>query len=161
MANTIARVLTGVANVEIRYPVGGAWVDAGYTADGVTFEYNADTADIEVEEETFPIDRRITKEGAKVTLNMAEGSLYNLDKAMAGGVLAGGTVTLDAGVLKEMQLRLTGTNPTGGNRVILLPLVTATGTSAVPYKKGEASVVPATFEALKDSGGSTCTITDT
>ncbi|MCK4723771.1 MAG: hypothetical protein KAT75_10720, partial [Dehalococcoidia bacterium] len=125
------------------------FAEVGYTEDGVTIEYTADEADIEVEEETFPIDRVITKETAAVTCNMAESSLYNIDKAMAGSVLLGSKLTLGAGVNKTMNLKIAGTNPAGFNREILIPLATATGAVGMAYKKGEKTVVPVTFQALK------------
>lgn len=121
----------------------------GYTEDGVTIEYTADTADIDVEEETFSIDRVITKEVVAVTCNMAEGSLYNIDKAMAGAVLSGSLLRLGGGVNKTMNLIITGLNPAGFTRMIQIPLCTTTGAVAMPYKKGEKTVVPVTFQALK------------
>lgn len=151
MAKTIANVLVGVALLEFKYPVGGSYIEVGYTADGVDMEYTADTADIETEEETFPIKRVITKEKLAIKCNMAEASLRNLNQAMAGGVLAGGTITLGGGVIKEVSVKLTGTNPTGGARVIELPLATATGAVGMAYKKGAATIVPVTFEALKSA----------
>jgi len=125
------------------------FTDVGYTEDGVTIEYTADTADIEVEEETFAIDRVITKEATAVTCNMAESSLYNIDKAMAGAVLSGNILRLGGGVNKTMNLKIAGLNPAGYIREILIPLATATGAVGMPYKKGEKTIVPVTFQALK------------
>lgn len=159
MANVIANVLVGVAKLEFKYPVGGAYVEAGYTEDGVTMEYSADTSDVDVEEETFPIGRVITKETLSITCNMAEASLVNLDKAYAGSVLAGATITIGDGAIKEMSIKLTGTNPAGADRTIEIALATATGSVSTPYKKGEKSVVPVTFQALKGAGD-VCTIVD-
>ena len=136
------------------------FTEIGYTEDGVTIEYTADTADIEVEEETFPIDRVITKETLAITCNMAESSLHNIDKAMAGSVLSGSVLTLGDGVNKTMNLKLAGTNPAGFNREILIPKATATGTVGMSYKKGEKTVVPVTFQALKPTTGKVCTIVD-
>ena len=65
------------------------FADVGYTEDGVTVEYTGDTADIEVEEETFPIGRVLTKETVAITCNMAESTLTNISNAMAGSVLSG------------------------------------------------------------------------
>ena len=125
------------------------FTEVGYTEDGVTMEYTADEADIEVEEETFPINRVITKETVAITCNMAESSLYNIDKAIAGSVLSGSILTLGAGVNKTMNLKIAGTNPAGFNREILVPLATATGAVGMSYKKGEKTVVSVTFQALK------------
>lgn len=139
--------------------LGSPFAEVGYTEDGVTIEYTADEADIEVEEETFPINRVITKETLAITCNMAESSLFNIDKAMAGSVLSGGVLTLGNGVNKTMNLKVAGKNPAGFNREILIPLATATGVVGMSYKKGEKTMVPVTFQALK-SDSPACTIVD-
>lgn len=136
------------------------YTDVGYTEDGVTLTYNFDASDIEVEEESFPVARRITKETLEVTCNMAESSLDNMDKAMGGSVRSGSIITLGAGVLKELSLRLTGTNPAGFIRSIDIPRVTAAGAVGMAYRKGEKTVVPVTFQALKPATGSVATIVD-
>ena len=136
------------------------FTDVGYTEDGVTMTYTADTADIEVEEETFPIDRVIIKETAEVTCNMAESSLYNMDKAMAGSLLSGSILKLGAGTMKTMNLKIAGTNPAGFNREILIPLATSTGAVGMAYTKGTKTIVPVTFQALKTTGAPAVTIVD-
>lgn len=135
------------------------YTEVGYTEDGVTLEYNADTADIDVEEETFSIDRVITKETLKVTCNMAESSLYNIDKAMAGAVLSGSILRLGDGVNKTMNLKIEGLNPAGFIRAVQIPIATASGTVGMPYKKGAKTIVPVTFMALKGTSDA-CTIVD-
>lgn len=136
------------------------YTDVGYTKDGVTLEYTADEADIEVEEETFPINRVITKETLAVTCNMSESSLENIANAMAGSELSGNILTLGDGVNKTMNLRITGVSPAGHLRSIEMPLVTATGAVGMSYKKGEETIVPITFQALKPATGKVCTIVD-
>ncbi len=134
--------------------------EIGYTEDGVTMEYTADSADIEVEEETFPIDRVLTKETVAVTCNMAEASLYNMDVAMAGSLLSGGILKLGAGANKKLSLEIIGKTPAGYLRTILIPVCTATGTVGMPYKKGSKTVVPVTFQALKTATAAAVTIVD-
>ena len=147
---------TGTPGIRLSAPS----TEVGYTEDGVTMEYTADEADVEVEEETFPIDRVITKETAAVTCNMAESSLYNIDKAMAGSLLSGSILKLGAGTNKKISLELIGTNPAGFLRTILIPSCTATGAVGMAYKKGEKTVVPVTFQALKTTGHPAVTIVD-
>ena len=159
MAKTIANVLVGVAVLSIKSPVGGSYVEVGYTEDGVTLEYTADTEDIEVDEETVPLERVITKETLAVTCNMSESSLYNMDKAIAGSVLAGSTITINAGINKEMSIKIVGTNPAGFDRTIEIPLATALGAVGMSYKKNEKTIVPVTFQALKGASD-VCTIVD-
>ncbi len=121
----------------------------GYTKDGIDLEYNADTADIEVEEETFPVARPITKERLSIKANLSEASLYNMDKAMAGSSLTGNMITLGGGVQKTVALRLTGLDPAGFIRQIFVGKATAVGAVGMPFKKGEETVVPVEFQALK------------
>ncbi len=124
-------------------------VEIGYTEDGVTVTYTADEVDIEVEEETFAIDSALTKEAAEVTCNMAESSLFNIDKAMAGSVLSGNVITLGGGVNKKLNLTLEVKTPSGYKRTYYIPKAVATGAVGSPYKKGEKTVFPVTFRALK------------
>ena len=124
-------------------------VEIGYTEDGVTLTYTADETDIEVEEETFPIDSVITKEMAEITCNMAESSLFNIDKAMAGSVLSGNVITLGGGVNKKLNLTLEVVTPTGFKRTYYMPKAVATGAVGNSYKKGEKTMFPVTFKALK------------
>ena len=159
MALTAANVLVGVAELYFKYPIGGAYVQVGYTEDGVVLEYTADTADIDLEEETFPIQRVIIKETLAVTCNMAEGSLTNIDKAIAGSIMAGSVITIGGGINKEMSIKIVGTNPAGFDRTVEIALATAVGAVGQSYRKGEKSIVPVTFQALKGAGD-VCTITD-
>ena len=126
----------------------------------MTITYTADTADIEVEEETFPIDRVIIKETAEVTCNMAESSLRNLNYAMAGGLLSGSILKLGGGVNKPISLQIIAANPASEIRSIVIPKATATGAVGMPYKKGEKTVVPVTFQALKTTDEPAVTIVD-
>ncbi|MCK5236329.1 MAG: hypothetical protein KAR06_05010 [Deltaproteobacteria bacterium] len=125
------------------------FTEVGYTEDGVTVTYTADEADIEVEEETFPVDRVITKETAEVTCNMAEATLANLNTAMAGAVLSGSILTLGGGVNKTLNLKIEGTGPGGYLTSILIPKANTTGAVGFSYKKGEKTMFPVTFQALK------------
>jgi len=133
--------------------------EVGYTEDGVTMEYAAEQADIMVHEETFPVGSALTSESLTITCNMAESSLANLNNAMAGAVLLGSKITLGAGVNKTMNLKIEGTNPAGFHRAIHIPLAVAGGTVAMSYKKGEKTIVPVTFKALKGDEPA-CTIVD-
>mgnify|MGYP001128906512 CR=1 FL=1 len=161
MAADSANVLVGVATLSVKYPAGtGEYVEVGYTEDGVSFEYSADVVEIEVEEETYPLEQFITREHIKVTCNMAESSLFNIDKAIAGSVLAGSVITIGGGVMKEMGIQIVGKNPDGFARTIEIPLASATGTVGMSYRKTEKTIVPVEFTALKPATGNVCTITD-
>jgi len=123
--------------------------EVGYTEDGVSMEYTADEADVNVEEETFPIDRKITGEGLTVTCNMAEATLANMAHAMAGAALSGSILRLGDGVQKYVNLKIEGTNPAGYLRAIQVPKATATGAVGMSYRKGTKTIIPVTFGVLK------------
>ncbi len=135
------------------------FVEVGYTEDGVTMEYAAEQADIMVHEETFPVGSALTAESLTFTCNMAEASLANMNNAMAGAVLSGSIMSLGAGVNKTMNLKIEGTNPAGYHRAIHIPYAVAGGTVGMSYKKGEKTIVPVTFKALKGDSDA-CTIVD-
>jgi len=137
-----------------------AFTEVGYTEDGVNMEYAAEETDIMVHEETFPIDSAITKESITITCNMAEASLVNMNNAMAGAVLSGTKITLGDGVNKTMNLKIEGTNPAGYLRAIQVPKAVASGTVGMSYKKGEKTIIPVSFKALKTQNSPVCTIVD-
>ena len=140
--------------------LGSPFTEVGYTEDGVTMEYAAEETDIMVHEETFPVDSAITKESITITCNMAEASLANMNNAMAGAVLSGSKITLGDGVNKTMNLKIEGTNPAGYLRSILIPKAVTSGTVGMSYKKGEKTIIPVSFKALKAQDSEVCTIVD-
>ncbi len=140
--------------------LGAPFTDIGYTDDGVDMTYTGESANIAVEEETFPIDNVLVSEAVEITCNMAEASLFNMDKAMGGSLLSGSILKLGAGVQKKITLQLLGVNPAGFNRAILIPSCVAVGPVGMPYKKETKTVVPVTFRALKTAGHPAVTIVD-
>ena len=136
------------------------FTEVGYTEDGVSVAYTAESVDIEVEEETFPIDNVLTKEAYEVTCNMAESSLFNMDKAMAGSLLSGSILKLGAGTNKKLTIQIRGLNPAGFIRAIQLPSCVAVGSVGMAYTKDGKTVVPVTFRALKTTGHPAVTIVD-
>ena len=132
----------------------------GYTEDGVTAEYTADGNDIEVEEETYPIDWALAKETTDVTCNMAQSSLFNLDKAMSGSVLSGNILKLGGGVAKKLTLQIRATNPADFIRAIQIPSCVAIGAVGMAYTKDAKTMVPVTFHALKTTGHPAVTLVD-
>ncbi len=163
----IANVLVGVSTISVNptagTAVGGAgWVDLGYTEDGVQFAYDAETAEVFVIAQTFPVGRIISRENLDVNCRMAENSLVNFDVALAGAVLAGDVITLDAGAVKQLALKVVGTGPEADKpvRTIYIPYCTAVGRVLQSYRKASKALIPVTFRALKETGVDVCTITD-
>jgi len=166
MATVVTNVLVGTGTLYYHTTpgtaVGSVTTEFGYTEDGVTLEYAASINDIEVEEETFAINRVITKEEFTVTVNLAENLLANLENVMAGALTGGaGIVDLGAGAMRDMALKFTGTAPSGLTRTVYIPYAHPVGTVGMAYKKGEKTLIPAQFKAYQGvSGADVVTITD-
>ena len=167
MSQTIANVLVGVVTISVNPTAGtavgdGGWVDLGYTADGVTFVYTVNTEAIKVLAETFAIGQIIRDENIDILCHMAEASLANDDFALAVAVLAGSTITLDAGAVKELALKLVGRSPDTALpvRTIYVPYCTAVGAVQQSFRKADKTLIPFTFRAFKSSGVRVCTIED-
>lgn len=165
MANTIGNVLVGVADILVGTAGVVANIDIGYTEDGVTLEYGVDVADIETEEETFPINRVITKETITVTCNCAESSIANIGYAIAGADGVTSPIKIGevgaGGVLQKFSIKIVGKTPAGTDRTIDIRYAHPTGTVGMSYKKGEKTIVPMSFVAYKgDAALDVCTITD-
>lgn len=168
---TRANVLVGAAEITIKPDFSGEEgglagdVTGFYTVDGVTMTVRSDVADIKVEENIGTIKRVLTDQDVTVALTFAEGELENLVAAIPGSYISGTTVTLGGGdptgeVLQRFELELVGKNPAGFNRTITLNEVNPTGEVGIPYKKGEASVIPVTFSALVNDSKVFGTIVD-
>jgi hypothetical protein len=156
---TKANVLVG--DVQVTMGVGVSAAVIGYSVDGVTMTVRGSNADIKVEENEGTIIRRLIDQEVDVTLNMAEGTLANLAAAIPGAVATTGAITtIGGGALQSSRLTLVGTNPAGYPRVIVLTEVNPTGEVGVPFKKGEASIVPITFSAIVSDSGEFGSLTD-
>ena len=167
MTKSIANVLVGVVTISVNPTAGtavgdGGWVDLGYTEDGVQFIYVVEMGDIRVLSETFPVAHIIVREDVDIICDLAEASLANFGYALAGAVLAGSTITLDAGAVKELALKLVGVGPDTALpvRTIYVPYCTAVGAVRQSYRKAGKTLIPVTFRAFKSSGVDVCTIED-
>lgn len=138
------------------------YVDVGYTEDGVTFNYTSDITDIRVEEETFPVGAVIASENMEIVCNLAESSLANINKAMPGAVLSGNILTLGAGAMKEMSIKLTGLTPDGDYiRTYEFPRVVAVGPVSMSMRRADKTIFPITLRVLKPEGENAGTYVDT
>jgi hypothetical protein len=158
---TASNVMVGVATLEVKYPVGAtSWVNLGYTEDGTRFEYAVEKVQIKVEEKTYPISQVITGEQARIIANLAEETLTNIYYAMAGASKVADVLTIGGAVDKELAVRLTAKNPSGGNRVFYLPVAVVNASVTMSFRKNEKTIVPVTFEAIESPSGILATITD-
>jgi len=158
----VTNVMVGVANLYYNTATAAGApavvTQFGYTEDGVTIEYNPTIADIEVEEETFPISRVITKEEVTITANVAENQITNLEQALAGA-LGAAPLVLGAGTIQDFSLKIVGVSP-AGTRTIYVPYAHSVGVVGMSYKKGEKTIIPVSFKAYQGTaGGAVVTIT--
>lgn len=138
------------------------YVDVGYTEDGVTFNYTSEVTDSRVEEETYPIAARLASENMEIVCNLVESSLANINNAIPGSVLSGNILTLGAGVMKEMSIKLTGLTPDGDYiRTYEFPRVVAVGPVSMAFRRMDKTVFPITLRCLKPSSGPVGTFVDT
>ena len=156
MSSSSANVLVGVCSVDF------AGVGLGWTSDGVMLTASTELFDVKVEEVIGVLKRVVTDQGVAVTLNMAEGTLVNMSKAIPGSVLAGNVLTIGGGALQSGALTLVGKNPAEKDRTIAFTDVNPTGEVGIPYRKGEISIVPVTFSAVVNpADGKFLAVTDT
>lgn len=130
------------------------YVDFGYTEDGIMVNYTAEVSPINVDEETYPVGLSLDSEETEITCNLAESSLFNIAAAMAGASLSGNVLRLGGGVLKEMNIRITGLNPEGTfQRAYYFPRVAAVGGVTMALKRAEKTVFPITLRCIKPADG--------
>jgi len=144
-----ANVLVGIASIAVGTDY--TFRRIGYTTDGVIMTVRSSFADVKVEENEGSIIRKLTDQEILVTLNVAEGLLANLEASIPGSSLLLDVLTLGGTVLQEKAITLVGKAPGApptNERLITLTKCNPTGEVALPYKKGEISIVPVTFSAL-------------
>lgn len=160
MSKNIAEVLTGVAVISIKYPVGGVYAEVGYTEDGVSISYSPTVSLTRVEEKTFPIGAYLDAEGGQIILNMSQSSLDLLNKAIAGALLAGSVISIGGGAIKYMSIKAVGVNPAGFARTVEAAMVVANGKVDLSFRKAKTTTVPMTFEVLDNGSAAPIVITD-
>lgn len=71
-------------------PASGDWTDVGFTKDGVSLSYSPTFSELEVDQIMDVVERRITRREFRVSTNMAEVTLDNLNLALNGSVSSTG-----------------------------------------------------------------------
>ncbi len=136
---------------------GASWVPSGYTDDGVDFTYTPTFKDILVDEELGPVNTLLTAEKLEISLKMAETTLLNLQKAIAGSSLVQDTTTStlyigSATSPTEWTLGFQGPAPgTGATRAIIVHRVLAKAAVSFKYQRKDKVIYAVKFESLVDS----------
>ncbi len=154
------------------------YTPSGYTDDGVQFVYTPQMKDITVDEELSPIDIRLIGEKLEINLKLAEATLNNLVKAIAGSTLTvtpGGNSVLTLGSPANPDQGeyaacfmgpAPGTEALAGQtgRFIYVSRLKASAAVTIHYQRKDKVVYNVKFTALANSalapGQKLCTITD-
>lgn len=135
----------------------------GYTDDGVDFTYTPTIKDIDVDEEMSPVQKILTAEKLVIGVTMAETTLINLAKAIAGSTLtdhSGSISTIKIGSASSLSEWILGfqgpapgleANANTSGRVIIVYRVKATAAVSFKYQRKDKVVYKVQFEALADS----------
>lgn len=137
------------AGVATTQPTSSTWTtdgftEAGFTDDGVQWEYEPKFKDIDVDESMSPVDVRLIGEELMISCKLAEATLLNLANSIAGSTIteANGVTTLTFGNIAnpdagEIVLAFQGPGPTslpgGGNAGRVIYCTRAKATAKVTY----------------------------
>lgn len=139
---------------------GASWVDVGYSEDGWTLEMDKTFEDIMVAEEIDPIATFKTAQEVRLTGELAQASMSNLQIALAGGTFTEDDTDYASGYdsLKppstddydEKSLLLIVDGPAGADRHVEIPRAINVGAFSMAHQKAPQKVVIAVeFKVLK------------
>lgn len=120
------------------------WIQPGFSEAGLTLNSNVTTQDINVEEQSTPIDVLVTNRTISVDINLAEDTVENMKLAYGAGVIT--TQAAGTGIIGKKTLRLSdtldhlalgfeGTSPGGFFRRVFLPIVVSVGNVQTVYRR--------------------------
>lgn len=146
-----------VAPVEADW-TGAGFVGAGYTDSGVNFSHAGTWKDITVDEEFDPVDQLLTAQKTEVQVKLAEGTIENLAKAIAGSTLTGTTTKVlrfgspTQGQILEFLIGFQGPNPAGdADRVLGFFRAKNTASASHNYQRTDKVILDVIFSCLADS----------
>lgn len=139
---------------------GGAWLEMGFTEEGVEIEYTPEFFDAVVDQELSPVKKILTAEAVIVRTRLAEADLDRLSKAIAGAAFstiaqASGqsgqdVIKIGGGAAVVKALAFEGKSPEGGFRIIFVHRAVSAEAVVQAYKKGEKTIFAVAFTALAD-----------
>jgi len=136
------------------------WVDVGYSEDGWTLEMDKTFEDIMVAEEIDPIATFKTAQEVRLTGELAQASMSNLQIALGGGTFTEDDADYASGYdslkppstddFDEKSLLLIVDGPSGADRHVEIPRAINVGAFSMAHQKAPQKVVVATeFKVLK------------
>jgi len=138
-----------------------AWVSLGYTEEGSTFNYNVQTAPVDVAEELDHLAYATTGREGSVAFSLAEMTKRNLTVVYNGGVIAGGGAAAwtfeppDLGAELRIMMGWDAVTQTASNDLrFIFRQCFQGGQSAINNRKGAALAgLAATFNMEKPATG--------
>jgi len=136
------------------------WVDVGYSEDGWTLEMDKTFEDIMVAEEIDPIATFKTAQEVRLTGELAQASMGNLQIALGGGTFTADDADYASGYdslkppstddFDEKSLLLIVDGPAGADRHVEIPRAINVGAFSMAHQKAPQKVVVAVeFKVLK------------
>lgn len=136
------------------------WVDVGYSEDGWTLEMDKTFEDIMVAEEIDPIATFKTAQEVRLTGELAQASMSNIQIALGGGTFTEDDVDYASGYdslkppstddFDEKSLLLIVDGPAGADRHVEIPRAINVGAFSMAHQKAPQKVIVATeFKVLK------------
>ena len=132
---------------------GLTFTDLGFTEGGVSINDDVDIKEFFADQMFIPPAAFMGDINTEIKFNIAEPTIANLALVIPGGYNNSGTFQFGDpvnGVIKYYHLLLTMTspNPNYSSLKYYFPRVTASGSSKLPLKKTEATLVPVTYMVL-------------
>ncbi len=172
---TAANVLVGIANM-FTAPVNTSaptvtpatgivtpltpWVAVGFSTDGVAFSVDNKTVDINVEEQTTPIDILIESADVGIEITLSEDTIASMVIAYGGatstvtaasGSVAGTTLLNLSDSLTPIAVCFIGVNSFGLSRLVYIPSVVSAAKVSTKYRRAkEQRMYPVQLRALCD-----------
>jgi hypothetical protein len=142
-------------------PQASAWTDTGFTSDGVTLTFNQTFVKMNVDQVADAVGAKMTERALQVVTNFAQATLENLLYALNTGAITTGSgykyldPEYDGDELQPTYraLLFDGYAPASSagvvkRRRVLVRKVLNTESVGVPYKKGDLTLVPVTFDSF-------------
>lgn len=137
------------------------WLEVGYTDKGTDLAYTPTVTDIDVDEETAPVKKILTKEKAIISCSMAEATLKNISRAISASIFTAtpagvGTpgleeVDVGTGTLQECMVGLEGISPKGFERYIVGYRALAQSAVKMAFQRTTKTSIPLELDLLADS----------
>ena len=142
-------------------PQASAWTHTGFTSDGVTFTANQTFSKMRVDQVADAVGAKMTERAVTVATNLAQATLENVLYSLNTGTITTGSgfrslePEFDGDELQPTYRALIfdGFAPATSAGVVkrrrfLVRKVLSVETVGIPYKKGDITLVPVTFESF-------------